>query len=82
MANKSKFIEKKKERLETYYARETYMLSPDGVRGYGIGSRNLHRYDTALKDIQDMIKKLEDEIAELESDSKPRRAVGVVPRDW
>ena len=78
-------LEAKKERLKMYYDRERYMLSPDGVRGYGVGTRNLQRYDTALKDIQDMIKRLENEIAELEgaaAGEKPRRAVGVVPRDW
>ena len=84
MVNKKRqdTIENKKARLEMYYTREIYMLSPDGVRGYGMGSRNLHRYETALRDIQAMIKKLEDEIAELESDGTPRRAVAVVPRDW
>ena len=82
MINKSKIIENKKARLEMYYARETHMLSPDGVKGYGMGSRNLQRYDTALADIQKMIKTLEGEIDELERDGKPRRAVAVVPRDW
>jgi len=84
-AKQRSIIEKKKERLETYYARETQMLSPDGVKAYGMGSRNLQRYDTALKDIQDMIQKLEVEIAELEgaaAGEKPRRAVAVVSRDW
>ena len=75
-------IKNKKERLEMYLERERYMLSPDGVRMYTIGSRNLMRYDTVLKDIQDMIRKLEDELSELEIEIKPRKAIAVVPRDW
>lgn len=78
-------LETKKKRLQIYLDREKDMLSPDGVKAYGVGSRNLQRYDTALKDISDMIKKLEDEIAELEAmiaGGSPRRAVAVVPRDW
>ena len=78
-------LEARKARLQMYLDKEKYMLSPDGVRAYGVGSRNLQRYDIALKDIMDMIRKLEDEIAELEllaAGEAPRRAVGVVPRDW
>lgn len=78
-------IERKKKRLQLYYDREAEMLSQDGVKSYSIGSRNLTRYDTVLKDIQDKIKALEDEIEQLEAalqGIKPRRAVGVVPRDW
>lgn len=71
----------KKERLSLYYQRETLMLSPDGVKSYGIGPRNLSRYDTALADIQKMIKQLEVEISNLEGTNK-RKAVAVVPRDW
>jgi DNA anti-recombination protein RmuC len=78
-------LTQKKRRLQLYYDRETEMLSQEGVKSYGIGSRNLTRYDTALKDIQDKIKTLESEITQLENalkGVKPRRAVGVVPRDW
>jgi len=57
------------------------MLSEDGIKSYGIGSWNASRYYTALKDIQDMIRRLEDEIAALEQDH-PRRLVGILPRDW
>ena len=42
-------IERKKKRLQLYYDREAEMLSQDGVKSYAIGSRNLTRYDTALK---------------------------------
>jgi hypothetical protein len=75
----------KRERLQMYLEREKYMLSPDAVQSYGIGSRNLQRYSTDLDDLQAMIKRLEDEIAELEAladGRRPRRSVGVVPRDW
>lgn len=78
-------LNRKKERLELYYAREKEMLSSDGVKSYGIGSRNVTRYDTALKEIQDAIKILEREVTELEKINqgiKPRQAFGIVPRDW
>lgn len=78
-------IEEKKRRLESYLERERTMLSADGIKSYGIGSRNMQRYDTELKDIQNMIKTLEDEIEELEARQckrYPRRAAGVVPCDW
>ena len=67
-----------------YLAREALMLSPDGVQSYGVGTRNLTRYNTDLKALQDMIKQLEDEIGELEGllcGRSPRKAVGVIPRD-
>lgn len=78
-------LTQKRERLALYLEREKYLLSPDAVRSYGIGSRNIQRYNTDLSDIQDMIKKLEEEIAELEAQEagqRPRKSVGVVPRDW
>jgi len=78
-------LTEKKARLTAYKDRELTMLSPDGVKSYGIGSRNIQRYDTALKDVQEMIAKLERDIATLEGllrGQRPRKAVGVVPRDW
>jgi len=74
----------KKNRLELYLKREAEMLD-GGVQSYGIGSRNLARYNTDLSQIRAAIKQLEDEIANLEgalNGQKPRKAVGVVPRDW
>ena len=65
--------------------READMLAKNGVQSYGIGSRNIQYYSTALKDIQDMIEKLRARIRELEAELEgraPRRALGVVPRDW
>jgi wobble nucleotide-excising tRNase len=86
--NRIDFEEKlrvKKERLDIYYQREKEMLSQDGVKSYGIGSRNITRYDTALKEIQTEIKKLENEIDILNgqlSGRSPRKSVGIIPRDW
>lgn len=74
----------KRRRLELYYKREEEMLA-GGVQSYGIGSRNLARYNTDLGAIRAAIKELEEEIAALEGaldGQRPRRAFGVVPRDW
>jgi len=73
-------LESLRERLEAYREQELFMLSPDGVRSYTIGPRSLTRYELNLKNIQDMIEKLEDEIAALESGG--RRRLVVIPRDW
>ena len=45
----------KRERLELYLKREAEMLS-GGVQSYGIGSRNLSRYNTDLAAIRAAIK--------------------------
>jgi len=73
-----------KERLALYRSREKEMLS-NGVQSYGVGSRNLSRYNTDLNTIWNNIKQLKQEIIELNSElvgGKPRRAIGVVPCDW
>ena len=78
-------LEVTRARLDQYLAREKEMISADGVQSYTIGSRNLQRYQTSLQDIQDMIDKLRKRERELEAElagQSPRRAVGVVPRDW
>ncbi len=77
-------LTEKRERLKLYLDREKFMLSPDAVQSYGVGSRNLQRYSTDLADIQEMIKVLESEIAELEirlGGQRPRKSVGVIPID-
>jgi cell division protein FtsB len=77
-------LEVKRTRLTAYLNREAEMLN-GGVQSYGVGSRNLMRYNTELSTIRATIKQLEDEIAELENALEgkgSRRAVGVVPRDW
>ena len=77
-------IKDKKDRLAAYLAREKEMLT-NGVQSYGVGTRNLTRYNTDLSTVRKAIKELEDEIKNLEGQltgKHPRRAVGVVPRDW
>ncbi|WP_287827068.1 hypothetical protein [Oscillibacter sp.] len=74
----------KRDRLALYLKREAEMLD-GGVQSYGIGSRNLARYNTDLSAIRASIKELEEEIELLEGElngQRPRKAVGVVPRDW
>lgn len=77
-------LEVKKQRLTAYLNREAEMLN-GGVQSYGVGSRNLTRYQTDLSAIRTAIKQLEAEIDELENQlngQSVRKAVGVVPRDW
>ena len=77
-------LDAKRARLNAYLDRETEMLT-GGVQSYGIGSRNLTRYQTDLANVRAAIKELEKEIEQLEnqlSGRANRRAIGVVPRDW
>ena len=79
-----KQLDNKRRRLELYLKREEEMLT-GGVQSYGIGSRNLARYNTDLATVRAAIDQLEEEVATLEgtmNGQKPRKAVGVVPRDW
>ena len=79
-----KKLESKKARLSVYLDRETEMLT-GGVQSYGIGSRNLARYQTDLSNVRAAIKELEEEIAILEGQlagRSARKSVGVIPRDW
>lgn len=70
-------IERKKARLELYYAAEEAILS--GAQSYTIGTRTLTRAN--LGTIKSMINELETEIGVLEAGKKPRKAFGVTPRD-
>ncbi len=75
-------LERKQARLELYYAQEEKMLT-GGVQSYGVGSRNIARYNTDLNQIKDMIEKLENEIEELEgllNGNKSRKCVAIIPR--
>lgn len=77
-------LEVKRSRLALYLNREAEMLD-GGVQSYGIGSRNLSRYNTDLSAVRAAIRELEEDIELLEgelSGQRPRKAVGVVPRDW
>lgn len=76
-------LARKRTRLELYYKQEEKILT-NGVQSYGIGSRSLARYNTALAEVRTSIKELEEEVKNLEgklNGTKPRKAVGVIPRD-
>lgn len=77
-------LAEKKERLKLYLEREKKMLS-GGVQSYGIGSRNIARYNTDLSQIRAAIKELQDEIEEIEGvleGAPKRKRVGMVFREW
>lgn len=77
-------LEEKRERRKLYLDREKVMLT-GGVQSYGIGSRNLARYNTDLATIRETIKELSTEINELEAmlNNEPsRKRVGMVFREW
>lgn len=77
-------LEKINERLEFYYEKEKALLTNDGVQSYTIGSRSVSRYQYS-SNIKEQIESLERQRDELENrlaGIKPRKAVGVVPRDW
>lgn len=73
------------ERLELYLAKEKEILN-GGVRAYGIGSRNLERYNADLDAVRKAIEELTDDLDELNSQlegtGSARKAVAVLPRDW
>ena len=76
-------LTEKRERRQLYLERERVMLT-GGVQSYGIGSRNLARYNTDLAQIRAAIKELTDEIDELEAlleGQSIRKRVGLVFRD-
>lgn len=78
-------LDQTRKRLNLYLKREETMLSDDSVQMYSIGSRSLQRYQTALADVQKTIEQLRKRVRELEAElagQSPRRALGVVPRDW
>lgn len=61
-----------------------YTALVDGrVKSYTIDDRQLTRFD--LPDLKNAIEQMEDEVDELEAQLKgrrPRKAFGIVPRDW
>lgn len=76
-------LEEKKERRRLYIERERVMLS-GGAQSYGIGSRNLTRFNTDLAQVRAAIDKLSDEITEIESELESipvRKRVGLVFHD-
>lgn len=77
-----KRLEFRREALEQ--ARNAYIaLLSGGVKSYAIGSRNLTKFD--IPQLEESISKLEKEVDQLEKvlcGGKPRKVVGVIPRDW
>ena len=76
-------IDDSRERLELYRKREAEIFS-GGVQSYGIGSRNLARYQADLAEVRAAIDELTEKIEGLEAElaGAPRRAAfSVVPRD-
>lgn len=77
-------INMNKERLALYLAKEKEILE-GGVQAYGIGDRNLTRYNADLKAVRDAIEEIREQIDEDEDllDYGHRRAArAVVPREW
>lgn len=77
-------LARKNDRLQLLYEQERKILE-GGVKAYGIGSRNLTRYDLDLKEVEDAIEMLEDEIDALEAalnGESVRPTFAAVPRDW
>lgn len=64
--------------------RAAYLALVDGgVKSYTIDDRQLTRFD--LPSLKDEIKEAEkkvDELTALLSSKRPRKAFGVIPRDW
>lgn len=77
---KNKKVKDLEERLQLYKDRERVMLT-NGVQSYGVGSRNATRYNTDLAEIRRAIDELDEQITTLTA-GKPRKAIGVIPRDW
>ena len=74
-------LEQRKAMLEEAHAAYLKLLHGE-VKQYTIGSRSLTRFD--LDELWDMIKTLESEVDQLESQlagGGRRKAVGVIPRD-
>lgn len=84
-------LETDKELLRECLKIQKALIKGDYVTAYTIGSRSLQRQGITLPQVRQIIKDLLDEIDDLEEEleamdegrcRKPRRAVGVLPRDW
>lgn len=77
-------LDKITERLEFYYEKERALLTESGVQSYTIGSRSVTRYQYSsnIKEQIESLEKQRDELENLLEGVKPRKAVGIVPRDW
>ena len=69
-------------KLVTQLMEAKLKLLDGGVKSYTIGDRTLTRFDINLlsKELDDAIKKKE-EYAAIMNGRRPRKAVGVIPRD-
>lgn len=77
-------LERINERLDYYYEKEKALLTEGGVQSYSIGGRSVTRYQYSA-DIKNQIQELEDQRDELENllaGIRPRKAIGIIPRDW
>ena len=77
-----KRIEFREAALKKLY--EAYLALVDGgVKSYTIDDKQLTRFDLpALKEEIDALEKEIEQLEGLLNGKKPRKAVGVVPRDW
>lgn len=73
------FWEDVHEKLQTAYL----ALVEGGVKSYTIDDRQLTRFDlsTLLKEIEEAERRIDELTAALEG-TRPRKAFGVIPRDW
>lgn len=64
--------------------RDAYLALVDGgVKSYTIDDRQLTRFDLpSLKDEIEEAEKKVDELTALLSNKRPRKAFGIIPRDW
>ena len=62
--------------------RKSIMSGNGTVTSYSLGSRSVTRQAMTATEVLQMWEKLMAKKKELEMGRKPRRAVGVVPRDW
>lgn len=86
--NKSKriyyenLLKDKRRRLELYKAREEELLTGE-AQSYSLGSRSKSKFNISLTELQNAIKKLEEEIAELENllygNSGSRKVISIIP---
>ena len=85
MADQTKLrkrLEFRETTLDQLYAAYQALVK-GGVKSYTIDDRELTRFD--LPALKKEIEALEEEIDALEgllNDKRPRKAVGIVPRDW
>ena len=73
------FWQKALEKLRTAYLK----LLDGGVKSYRIDDQELTRFDLPkLQEEIEAVEKKVDELTAMLEGQKPRRAVGVIPRDW